>query len=132
MTDNDRLIESLRALLMDAPPPEQLGRKTTKGDVVKTLKAEIRSLLRRGYTLKMVSEVLRSGGLKIAPQTLSQNLRTRSAPSGERLARESASRKQPKESQVKLRGSSKKGTRKAATTTSDSTTFSPREDSEDL
>lgn len=132
MTDNDRLIESLRALLTDAPPPEQLGRKTTKGDVVKMLKAEIRSLLRRGYTLKMISEVLRSGGLKIAPQTLSQNLRTRSAPSEKRSAREPVSSKQPKGLQEKPRESPKKEMRKVASIASDSTTFSPREDSEDL
>lgn len=67
----DRARKALNALRDRQKPGERAG-KGSKTDVIRTIKSEIQTLLREGYTAQQIAEAFREDVFSILPKTITQ------------------------------------------------------------
>jgi|SRR3569623_572432 len=71
-------IEKLRATLSGLPEADESRRKVGTRKAVHLLRKDINALKRKGYTLEMIAEQLRAGGLGLSRATLKRYMCRRS------------------------------------------------------
>ena len=67
----DRARKALNALRDRQKPGERAG-KGSKTDVIRTIKSEIQTLLREGFTAQQIAEAFREDVFSILPKTITQ------------------------------------------------------------
>jgi hypothetical protein len=67
----DRARKALNALRDRQKPGERAG-KGSKTDVIRTIKSEIQTLLREGFTAQQIAEAFRQDVFSILPKTITQ------------------------------------------------------------
>ena len=67
----EEIIQNAKQLLKNPPP---LDRKFTVSEALIKLKPELQKLRRDGYSLSLISEMLKKSGIKASPSLLSQIL----------------------------------------------------------
>ncbi len=134
-------IEDLRNKLLELPEVNDVEREVTKQEAIRIMADAVAELQNRGYSLDKIAEILTNGGFHISVQTLKTYLtraksKTRSK-ARKKIAASSTPSSSPQKATPKASSSDSKAQSNeqmndGSKTTARNSSFTPRQDSDDI
>ncbi len=134
-------IDELRQKLLELPEVDDVEREVTKQEAVRRMADAVSTLQKRGYSMEKIAEIMTTEGLAISVQTLKSYLtRARSNPRSKPRRKVATSpspssmpeKAKPKESSSDPKAQSSENKNDGPETSARSSSFTPRQDSDDI
>lgn len=134
-------IDELRDKLLELPEVDDVEREVTKQEAIRRMASAISVLQKRGYGMDKIAEILTNGGLEISMQTLKSYLsKAKSSPRSKPRRKVATSlspssmpeRAKPKASSSDPEAQSSEKKNDGPETPARSSSFTPRQDSDDI
>jgi len=134
-------VEELRQKLLELPEVDDVEREVNKLEAVRRMADAVSLLKKRGYSMEKIAEILTNGGLEISAQTLKSYLTKAKSKSrtkkrlkiaAESFPSSTPEKVTPKVSSKDSKAQSNEKTNDGSLTSARSSSFIPRDDSDDI